>query len=160
ALRLVWSALMPVCNDEAYHYLFTVYPDWSYFDHPPMMMWIEWLGITACGGCVHPLSLRLGVVLMIGRSTLVVARLTERWYGAWAGFYAALVLNLTVYYGGAGGFALPDPPLLFFGLLTILALANALIAEPGRTLPWVWVGLAFAGTLVSKYHAIFLPMGG
>lgn len=157
-LRLGWCAGMGLVNDEAYHYLFTVYPDWSYFDHPPMTMWIEWLGLTACGGWVHPLSLRLGFVLLMAGSTWVMARLTERWYGAWAGFYAALLLNLTIYYGAAGGFALPDPPLLFFGLLTIWALARALIDQPGRTLPWVWVGLAFAGALLSKYHAIFFPL--
>jgi hypothetical protein len=157
-LRVVWSAGMGVCNDEAYHYLFTVYPDWSYFDHPPMTMWVEWLGLTVCGGWVHPLSLRLGFVLLMAGSTWVMARLTARWYGAWAGFYAALLLNLTIYYGGAGGFALPDPPLLFFGLLTIWALGKAMIDEPGRTLPWVWVGAAFAGALLSKYHAVFLPM--
>jgi hypothetical protein len=45
-LRLFWSAAMEVANDEAYHYLFAVYPDWSFFDHPPMTMWIEWLGDT------------------------------------------------------------------------------------------------------------------
>jgi 4-amino-4-deoxy-L-arabinose transferase-like glycosyltransferase len=92
-------------------------------------------------------------------STWVMARLTARSYGAWAGFFAALILNLTVYYGGADGFALPDPPLLFFGLLTIWALGNALLTNDQRLLPWAWVGLAFVGTLLSKYHAIFLPMG-
>jgi 4-amino-4-deoxy-L-arabinose transferase-like glycosyltransferase len=158
-LRLLWSASIDVCNDEAYHYLFTVFPSWSYFDHPPMTMWVEWLGLTVCGGWVHPLSLRLGFVLLITGSTWLMARITARWYGAWPGFYAALLLNLTIYYGGAGAFALPDPPLLFFALLTIWTLGKAMIDEPERTLPWVWVGLAFAGTLVSKYHAIFLPMG-
>jgi 4-amino-4-deoxy-L-arabinose transferase-like glycosyltransferase len=158
-LRLLWSAGMEVCNDEAYHYLFSVYPDWSFFDHPPMTMWLEWLGITVCGGWVHAFSLRLAFVLLMAGSTWLMARLAGQWYGDWAGFYAALLLNLTIYYGGAGGFALPDPPLLFFGLLTITALGNALIGDPQRTLLWVWVGLAFAATLLSKYHAIFLPMG-
>jgi hypothetical protein len=158
-LRLAWAAAMEPCNDEAYHYLFSVYPDWSFFDHPPMMMWVEWLGLSACGGWVHPLSLRLGFVLLTAGSTWVMFRIAARWYGDWAGFYAALLMNLTAYYGAAGAFALPDPPLLFFSLLTVWALGRALIDEPGRTWPWVWVGLAFAGTLLSKYHAIFLPMG-
>ncbi len=157
-LRLLWAAGIGLCNDEAYHYLFTVHPDWSYFDHPPMTMWIEWLGLTACGGWVHPLSLRLGFVLLTAGSTWIMARLTARWYGVWPGFYAALLLNLTVYYGAAGAFALPDPPLLFFGLLTMWALGKAMIDQPGRTLPWIWVGLAFAGALLSKYHAIFFPL--
>ncbi|MBV8231324.1 MAG: hypothetical protein JO329_15190, partial [Planctomycetaceae bacterium] len=36
-LRLGWAASLGLGNDEAYHYLFTTHPDWSYFDHPPML---------------------------------------------------------------------------------------------------------------------------
>ena len=49
---------------------------------------------------------------------------------------------------------------MFFTLLTVWALGRVLIDEPERTLPWVWVGVAFAGALAQqKYHAIFLPAG-
>ena len=86
-------------------------------------------------------------------------RIAGRWYGPRAGFYAALALNLTGYYGlAASTFALPDGPLLFFWLLTIDRLSLAL-ERPGRTWPWVWVGLAWGGAMLSKYHAIFLPAG-
>ena len=37
AVRLFWAANFGPGNDEAYHYLFTTHPDWSYFDHPPMV---------------------------------------------------------------------------------------------------------------------------
>ena len=45
-LRLAWSASLGLGNDEAYHYLFTVHPDWSYFDHPPMTALVERAGLT------------------------------------------------------------------------------------------------------------------
>ena len=54
---------------------------------------------------------------------------------------------------------MPDGPFTFFGLLTIAALAHALLGSPGRILPWVWVGLAWGGALLSKYLAVFLPAG-
>ncbi len=76
-----------------------------------------------------------------------------------AGFFAALALNLTGYYGlAASTFALPDGPLLFFWLLTIDRLCMAL-DQPRQTWPWLWVGLAWGGAMLSKYHAIFLPAG-
>ena len=88
-----------------------------------------------------------------------MARLTSRFYGPRAGFLAALALNLSAYYTAAAGtFALPDGPLLFFWLLTLDRLAVALDA-PGRPWPWVAVGLAWGGALLSKYHAVFLPAG-
>ena len=159
-LRLVWAELLPAGNDEAYHYLFTVNPDWSYFDHPPMTMLVERLGLALSGGAITTLSLRLGFILMFAGSTWVLFRWTARWYGDWAGFYAALALNLTAYYtAAAGAFALPDGPLLFFSLLTLWKLSEVLVEPTPGIWPWVWVGLAWAGALLSKYHAIFLPAG-
>ena len=73
-LRVAWAAAIGLCNDEAYHYLFTVNPDWSYFDHPPMTMWLEWLGLHAFGGWEHPLALRSGFILLSAGSTWVLAQ--------------------------------------------------------------------------------------
>ena len=159
-LRLVWAASLETGQDEAYHFLYTVHPDWSYFDHPPMLMYVARFGIAAFGGWLHPLSLRFGFVLMFAGSTWIMFRWTSRWYGESAGFYAALALNLSAYYSAAAGaFVLPDGPLLFFALLTMWRLSEALIADPGRILPWIGVGIACAGAMLGKYHAVFLPLG-
>ncbi len=119
--HLAWGAALEPSNDEAYHYLYTTNLDLSYFDHPPMTGWVAKAGILACGGWVHPFSLRLGFVLMFAGSTFVLARWTSRWFGGWAGVYAAALLNVSGYHAAAGGFALPDVPYLFFGLLTMWA---------------------------------------
>ena len=44
------AASLGLGNDEAYHYLFAVHRDWSYFDHPPMLAVVERLGIGSGGG--------------------------------------------------------------------------------------------------------------
>lgn len=156
-LRLIWGAALEASNDEAYHFLYTTHLSLSYFDHPPMTAWVAKFGLLLCGGWVHPVSLRLGFTLLFGASTWVMYRWAARWGGDWAGFYAALFLNLSAYYAVAGGFALPDGPFLFFALLTMWASSEAVLAKPGEIRPWVWVGLAFGGALLSKYHGIFLP---
>jgi hypothetical protein len=158
-LRLLWASNLGPGTDEAYHYLFTVHRDWSYFDHPPMLAVVESAGLTLTGGAVSSLALRIGFIGLFAGSTLLMARLTSRFFGPWAGFYAALGLNLTAYYSAAASsFALPDGPLLFFWLLTLERLAAAFEA-PEKLLPWVGVGLAWGCALLSKYHAVFLPMG-
>ena len=105
--------------------------------------------------------MRFGFIARFGCSTWLLAKLTSRYYGKWAGFLAALALNLTGYYGlAAATFALPDGPLLFFWLLTIDRLTVALDDPDRQSLkPWVWVGLAWGGALLSKYHAVLIPLG-
>ena len=159
-LRLCWAASLETGQDEAYHFLYAVHPDWSYFDHPPMLMYVTKLGITVFGGWLHPLSLRFGFIVMFAGSTVILYLWTARWYGDKAGFYAALALNLSAYYTAAAGvFVLPDGPLLFFALLTMWRLGEALVASPGSLRPWIGVGIGCAGAMLSKYHAVFLPIG-
>jgi 4-amino-4-deoxy-L-arabinose transferase-like glycosyltransferase len=159
--RLAWAASLGAGNDEAYHYLFTVHRDWSYFDHPPMLAVVESVGVALAGGRVTVLSLRLGFVLLFAGSTWLMARLTSRFYGDRAGVLAAVVLNAAAYHtAAAGAFALPDGPLLFFWLLTLDRLAAAVAAPDGAGVrPWAAVGLAWGGAMLSKYHAVFLPAG-
>jgi hypothetical protein len=158
-VRLVAAINLGLGNDEAYHFLYAVHPDLSYYDHPPMLAWIEMAGLTLSGSLFSTLALRAGFIVLFAGSTWLMWRIASRWYGPWAGFYAALALNLTGYYGlAASTFALPDGPLLFFWLLTIDRLSSAL-EQPGRLLPWAWAGLAWGGAMLSKYHAIFLPAG-
>jgi 4-amino-4-deoxy-L-arabinose transferase-like glycosyltransferase len=159
-LRLLWAAGMDLGNDEAYHFLYTVHPDWSYFDHPPMLMWVASAGRVLCGGWLHPLSLRLGFVLMFAASTWLLFDWTGRWFGDRSGFYAALALNMAAYYtAAAGAFVLPDGPFLFFALLTMRALSEALFGTCRPVVAWIGVGLACAGAMASKYHGVLLPLG-
>ena len=175
-LRLVTACSLGLGNDEAYHWLYATHPALGYYDHPPMMAWIELLGLSLPGAGASALAIRIGFIAMFAGSTYLLARLTARFYGERAGFLAALALNLTGYYGlAASTFALPDGPLLFFWLLSLDRMAIALepsasspCSERGAgggvpdrlpSLPWLLVGLAWGGAMLSKYHGIFLPIG-
>jgi hypothetical protein len=158
--RLAWGSVLGPGPDEAYYWLFTIHPDWSYYDHPPMLALLGRLGLGISGRLVSPgLALRLGFIVLFAGSTLLMARLTGRMFGPRAGACGAIILNATAYYGAAAGtFALPDGPLVFFWLLTLDRQLNAL-ERPERIGPWLGVGLAWGGALLSKYHAVFLPAG-
>ena len=161
ALRLAWAASLGAGHDEAYHYLFALHPAWSYYDHPPMLAVVERFGLGLFGAAGSPapvFALRFGFVLLFAGSTWLMARLGSRLYGPWAGVYAAIILNLSAYHtAAAGAFALPDGPLLFFWLLTLDRLVVAVRSEGIR--PWLAVGVAWGLALLSKYHAVFLPVG-
>lgn len=157
--RLVLATSLGPGNDEAYYSLYTVFPDLSYFDQPPMIAWAQRIG-PLVADARSSLAPRLGFVLLSAGSTWLLARLTARHFGDRAGVWAAVGLNATAYYGlAAGTFVLPDGPLLFFWLLTVDRLDVALEAPAGKVGPWAAVGLAWGGALLSKYHGILLPLG-
>jgi 4-amino-4-deoxy-L-arabinose transferase-like glycosyltransferase len=158
-VRLAAASMLGLGNDEAYHFLYAMHPALSYYDHPPVLAWVEMGFLGLSGSPFSPLALRLGFIILFAGSTWLMARIARRLYGPRAGFLAALALNATGYYGlAASTFALPDGPLLFFWLLTIDRLMSAL-EQPDRMVAWVWVGLAWGGAMLSKYHAVFLPAG-
>lgn len=170
-LRLLGAIYLGLGNDEAYHWLYASHPALGYYDHPPMMAWIEMLGLALPGAGASAWALRIGFIALFAGSTWLLARVTARYYGERAGFVAALALNLTGYYGlAASTFALPDGPLLFFWVLSMDRLSIALGGGGERCpamrstaikglLPWLWVGLAWGGAMLSKYHGVFLPLG-
>ena len=124
-----------------------------------MLAVVESVGVALAGGLVSTFSLRLGFVALFAASTWLMARLATRFFGPWSGVASAFALNVSAYHTAAvSTFALPDGPLLFFWLLTLNALASA-FDSPERLRVWVCVGLAWGGAMLSKYHAIFLPLG-
>ncbi|GIW86184.1 MAG: glycoside hydrolase [Isosphaeraceae bacterium] len=163
-LRLALAAGFDLGHDEAYHLLYTRRPDWSYVDHPPAVAVLaqlgRWLFEPWLGGRLGP---RLPFVLLFAVSTLLMARLAARVYDARAGLAAAFCLNAAGYFGlAASSFILPDGPLLFFWLLALDAYLTAVgsdAARDGRLAPWVALGLAIGGALLSKYHGLLLPVG-
>ena len=146
-------------NDEAYYALYLDHPDWSYFDHPPMVAIVAALGRAVTGGSQEFASLRLGFVALFAGSTMLLARLASRAYGTSSAWPTALAINASWYFGAAvGTFVLPDGPLLFCWLLAMERLYVSLKAEGWALGVWAGVGLAWGGAMLSKYHAVFLPV--
>ena len=158
-LRLAWAASVGAAFDEPYYIQYIQHPAWSYFDHPPMVALLGALGLAITGDAFSVFGLRLGFILLFAGSTWLMARLTTRFFGAKAGLLAALALSASGYFGMAvATIAQPDGPLLFFWLLTLDRLAVAL-DDPDRVGPWLGVGAAWGGAMLSKYHAVLLPVG-
>jgi len=158
-LRLVWAASAGAAFDEPYYIQYVQHPALSYFDHPPMVALVGAVGLALTGDAFSVFGLRLGFILLFAGSTWLMARLASRFYGPTAGVLAALALSASGYFGMAvATIAQPDGPLLFFWLLTLDRLAVAL-DDPDRLVPWLGVGLAWGGAMLSKYHAVLLPAG-
>ena len=132
----------------------------GYFDHPPASWWLSW-GAAHLFGTEAPIVVRLPFILLFALSTWLMFRLGTEIADARAGFYAALLLNLSPVFGVTSGtWVLPDGPLDCALLGATLPLVHALPATGRRALAW-WLACGlFAGlALFSKYSAI-LWIGG
>ena len=76
AVRLVFAALMPLTDDEAYYRLWSQHLALGYFDHPPFVAWAIGLGTSLLGD--NGLGVRLSAVLASGATSLVLFDLAKR----------------------------------------------------------------------------------
>jgi 4-amino-4-deoxy-L-arabinose transferase-like glycosyltransferase len=157
------GAALGLSVDEAHYALYAAHPDWSYFDHPPLVGWAQW-PLVVLGAPTW--ALRLVPELLWLGTALVVYHLAERLQSAaigaaelppgQAGLWAVLALALAPLLHVLGIGLLPDTLLVFFTALlvwTTLDLMDAALVR--RALPWLALGLLLGLAGLSKYTAIF-----
>ena len=153
-LRLFLSGTIELLPEEAYYWTYSQHPALGYFDHPPMVAWIIWLGTKIFGNT--ELGVRIGtIVLWLGTAGLLF--LTGRiWFGEIAALISVVIFSLAPVFVGIGLIVTPDAPLLFFWMLTLYAISRALVT--GRGIFWLLAGVGLGGALLSKYTAILLTI--
>jgi len=162
-VRLLLAAGLGFAVDEAYTLAVSRHFQLSWFDHPPMAFWLAWGGQSLFGPDALHLLLRLPFVLLFCASSALLYRLTERLYGPLAGVWALISFTLTPFFFlSAGGWIVPDGPLIFFLLLAANLLIRVLFETVSPREAWVlWLGAGLAIGLagLSKYLAVFFPLG-
>lgn len=152
-IRLWAGSLMGLGVDESYVVAAGRTLQWGYFDHPPAVWWLSWAAAHLAGTDAAPV-VRLPFIALFALSTWLMYRLAATLYGARAGLWAAIGLNLSPVFGmTTGGWVLPDGPLDASLLGAALCLVGALRAERGRGGYWAGAGLCAGLALFSKYSA-------
>lgn len=129
--------------DEAYYWMYSQFLDWGYFDHPPgvaLMIWLgSFLGKTE-------LAVRLVNILLMTASIWLIYKLTkpEKVFLFCLTVFSFLSLHIS------GFVSLPDTPFFFFALLFMLVYKRFLQAESTGNI--LFLGVTAALMLYSKYH--------
>ena len=160
-LRLLTAAVMGLGMDESYTTAISRDLHLSYFDHPPLHQWLAHAAGDALG---YGRWARAPFIALFAGSTWLMYRLAARLFGAKAGAWAALSLNLAAFFTlAAGTWVLPDGPLVFCELGAALTLARILFPLSGEAeRPWLlWLGLAvwLGLAALSKYQAATVGLG-
>ncbi len=131
----------------------------SYFDHPPLSYWITNFFIPLLG---DGRALRLPFIVIFAATTWTLFLLTRQLFGPAAGFWAVLALNLSAFFTLAGGWVVPDGPLMLCLLAAAYTISRSQFTDREPPSPWLtwivagfWIGLAG----LSKYHAALFVAG-
>lgn len=163
AFRSLVAFWLPPGFDEAYYYLYTLHPDWSYFDHPPLVALSTEFGIWLTG-TVSPLTIRLGAVLLFTATLYFLYRATTQLFSRRAGVLTLAIASIApIFQIGFGILTLPDAPLMVFWSLTLWVAACEFFDRddaPYRpTYRVAVIGLLVGLACLGKYHGVLLGAG-
>ena len=159
-IKIAVSYFLELGNDEVYYYTYALQPDWSHFDHPPMVGWmircttlnLHWLS---------DLSMRLGSMLSAVLASVFIFKTGIVLKNERAGYLAALLYQLSIYTSViAGLFVLPDSPQLLFFCASIYIMMKWVMKPVEFTLlDWIVLGLCIGMATLSKVHGLYLWAG-
>src|ERR1043165_4458676 len=110
-VRLFLATQLELGNDEVYYWTYALFPDWSHFDHPPLV------GVVAQIFSLNLLLtddffLRLGPIILSAANTWHVFLIGTKIKNEKTGLYAAFLFTGSIYCSIISGFSLtPDAPL-------------------------------------------------
>lgn len=160
-IRLFLGNSIQLGNDEVYYWTYAQYPDWSHFDHPPMVGFFEQL-FTLNLHYVSEFALRLGFIISGTFSTLLVYLIGKEIKNERAGLLASILYNTSIYgFVISGLFIMPDGPLVLFWMTSLyFFIRSENEAVPRKENLYLGISLlCVALAIYSKYQGVYLLLG-
>lgn len=146
-LRLVYMGLAELIPDEAYYWQYSQHMDLSFFDHPPMVAWLIWLGTTIFGH--NEFGVRIGAFICGLVAMGYLYALARNLYDKTTAMVTVLLLAVLPLGFATGLVITTDAPLIAAWAATLYYMERALLG--GSRLAWLGMGVAFGLGLLSKY---------
>ena len=150
-LRIVIAPFVGLGVDEAHYVLYGLYLDLSYFDHPPLVGWLQYASLELLG--VNALAARVGAILIGFVVPFFIYKLIyDASKNASFALMSVLALHASFLFHGLFLMLLPDT-LLF---LLILPIIFTIIEIEKNNSLWMWLllGLLLGFAGLSKYTAV------
>jgi hypothetical protein len=146
-LGLVQAASTELIADEAYYWVYSKFPAWGYFDHPPVIALLIKPGYLLFQ---NELGVRLISVLLSTFTIVIVESLTEKKNPF---LFYTIVLSIGVLQI-AGFLAVPDTPLLFFTAVFFYAYKKFI--DSASIQHCLFLSLAIVLLFYTKYHGLLI----
>jgi 4-amino-4-deoxy-L-arabinose transferase-like glycosyltransferase len=159
--RLVFAFSLGLGIDESYTIAISRRLNLSYFDHPPLHLWIAHFAALAVGENVVA---RAPFVALFFATGWLYYRLACRLFDPQAALIALFALNVTpFFFASAGGWIVPDGPLLLGLVMAALSAACLFFSKPLDNASvwrlWLVVGIGLGMAGLSKYSAALTAFG-
>ena len=145
--NILTASFSELYTDEAYYWVYTLFPAWGYFDHPPMTAWMIQAGYSLFE---NEFGVRFIAILFSTGFIYFLYKLTPKknqpiyWYIIFS------IFPLHFF----GFLAVPDTAFLFFSGLFFFIFKKYL--EKNNLSHTVILGIVIALLFYSKYHAVLV----
>lgn len=172
-VRALIASIIELGNDEVYYRIFALFPQLSYYDHPPLLSLLIRL-TTLASEQPHEILIRLSSIIIGGVNTYIIYRIAKNplfsathsdtkvaateLTNSRRGLYAAILYTGSIYCSVIVGiFIMPDTPMSLFWLLAMLLLVE-IVPKSGsyNHYKMLSVGLLIGLTMLSKYTGLYL----
>ena len=161
-IRWLMSTTIPLGHDETYYWDWGRHLQWSYYDHPPGVAWLSWLGQFFGGSLLAarfwPPLIHLAATLMLVACTTLMAERSLSKQEAWILFGST---QLSPILSAGGIMLLPDIGLIFFMSVFLLLVFCLALTKDGKAGMGIFILMGLSGGLAFcfKYHAAPMVSG-
>jgi dolichol-phosphate mannosyltransferase len=159
-VRLIFTSTVGLADDEAYHWSWTKDFMLSYYDHPGMIAWLEWMSTHLLGDTLW--GVRLPSFILYWCTLGLVWKLTFELFNEKAAWLMTFLFVWSPFYGFGGYVASPEAPFIFCWMLAAWIFWQGVRPDskqwPTEKL-WLSLGLVMGLGLNSKFIMALIAPG-
>ena len=159
-VRLVFSSFVGLIDDEAYHWSWTKELMLSYYDHPGMIAWLEWISTHLLGDTFW--GVRLPSFIFYWATVGLLWKLTEELFNEKAAWLITFLFLWSPFYGFGGYVASPEAPFIFCWLAAAWAFWQGVKPDLKHwtvAKMWIVLGIIMGLGLNSKFILALIAPG-
>ena len=156
-IKLALIKHVPLINDEAYTLTISKYFSLSYFDHPPLMMWISNFFHFFQPDTAY--SFRVPHVIFGILTSFFLYKIGSLIYSIKTGVFAAILYFISPFFFFSGGFfVVPDAALNFSVAGSTFFAMKIIFENNNKSYLWIALGLLLAMAFLSKYQSYLFAL--
>lgn len=156
-LRGLFAFNVGLIDDDAFHWTWSQELMLSYYDHPGMIAWLEYLTTSIFGNTV--VAVRLPNLICFTASAYMMWKLAKEMFGAKAAAFALLAFYFTPFFGIGGHVSAPEAPFILAWLCAAFIFWKYATDQYSARKTWILLGILMGLGLNSKFIIAMLAPG-